>query len=113
MTFLSRFNNFAALALPSDLRRAPRSAKVPVGKDVFAVIDYGCPFMHPLLCSATAGGGSTRVRALWDQQPHAGTDARTAPNGFSYGNELSRARPRSVACGSSEIGTEGPTRWRR
>ena len=54
-------------------------------RNLFAVIDHGCPFMHPLL---RRGGDSTRVRALWDQQ--AGTGGK-APPGFDYGSVLSRA----------------------
>jgi hypothetical protein len=53
-------------------------------RNVFAVIDYGCPFMHPLL---RRDDGSTRVRALWDQQPGVGC---VAPKGFLYGSELKR-----------------------
>jgi hypothetical protein len=54
-------------------------------RNLFAVIDHGCPFMHPLL---RRGGTSTRVRALWDQQ--AGTGGK-APPGFAYGSVLFRA----------------------
>ena len=65
-------------------------------RDVFAVIDYGCPFMHPLLCTQSGTMRSTRVRALWDQQPAATNDARTKPKGFEYGTELSREQLNAV-----------------
>jgi hypothetical protein len=65
-------------------------------RTVLAVIDYGCPFMHPLLCTQTDAGTSTRVRALWDQQPAAAADTRTQPKGFDYGAEFSREQLNSV-----------------
>ncbi len=73
----------------------PPSRAAPPGpyvvRNLFAVIDDGCPFMHPLLARQTALGPSTRVRALWDQQPVPAGVAH-APPAFSYGTELLRAQ---------------------
>jgi hypothetical protein len=82
------------IALDSLAGGAPptKGAKSGVNRDVFAVIDYGCPFMHPLLCTQFGTVRSTRVRALWDQQPSSTDDPRTKPKGFEYGAELSRVQ---------------------
>ena len=88
--------------------RPSKDAKPGVIRDVFAVIDCGCPFMHPLLCKQSGAVRSTRVRALWDQQPAVTADARTRPKGFGYGTELSRAQLDSVmlAAGDERLAYE-------
>lgn len=87
------------LQLPADAAAAAaatsaqaRGAKSRAGRVVLAVIDHGCPFLHPLLCTQTVTGPSTRVRALWDQQTAPSADPYTRPKGFDYGTELSRAQ---------------------
>ena len=87
--------------------RAPAQQRAQPGaiREVFAVIDHGCPFMHPLLCTQTGGRRSTRVRALWDQQVNPQADPRTAPKGFRYGAELSRAQLNAVI--GAAAGDEG------
>lgn len=99
-----RIRPVPGLAMPEDIAVDPLAGRASPGqddragviRDVFAVIDHGCPFMHPLLCTQSGEKSSTRVRALWDQQPAATRDPRTAPRGFEYGTELSRAQLDSV-----------------
>lgn len=72
-------------------RGAPKSLNRPSGaKVVLGVIDTGCPFAHPILRRRTKKI-STRVRALWDQDPapdFAGYSS--TPDNFSYGAEALR-----------------------
>jgi hypothetical protein len=89
----------AGIELPAPPARASRkrgAGKPRPVRDLFAVIDYGCPFMHPLLCTTAGGRVSTRVRALWDQHP-AKPSPRTRPLGFDYGCELSREQLDALA----------------
>jgi hypothetical protein len=90
-----RIRPIPGLALPGGIEVAPQSTSAKPGV-VFAVIDYGCPFMHPLLCAQSGTTRSTRVRALWDQQPAASNNTRTTPKGFEYGTELSSEQLNAV-----------------
>jgi hypothetical protein len=94
-----RIRPVPGLTLPNGIavgRATPSKPKPGVIRDVFAVIDHGCPFTHPLLCTQSGAARRTRMRALWDQQPAATSDVRTKPKGFEYGAELSRAQLNAV-----------------
>lgn len=99
---LPRQRRLAPLGLPDGLRRlaaadvAGKPPRPPRGtvRDVLAVIDFGCPFMHPVLLTGAGAQRSTRVRAIWDQQP--GGDPALRPSGFSYGCQLSRRQLEAV-----------------
>ena len=70
---------------PASARATPlRTAK----KKILATIDHGCAFAHQMLQKS----GSTRVWALWDQDPRPDFDPAqgTTPIGYGYGRQVGR-----------------------
>jgi len=77
-------------------RAAPFPPTFPAGTTtevVFGVIDTGCAFAHPSLCTSNSGLKS-RVRYLWDQESspeHPDFSGYPFPPDLGYGRELSQS----------------------
>lgn len=71
----------------------PFGATMPPGTGpVIGVIDDGFPFAHPALTRTVSGTASTRLAALWDQNPRPDFGARArVPDALGYGAVVDRA----------------------